>query len=371
MSHVHVCLVSEQPIPNLTTALQFNPEIVILLTTKEMIEQAERLKSVMVKKGIEIEQILISAYDINNVISQSENLLEKFRSHDVALNITGGTKVGTLGVFQVFYTSGKPIFYVNTRDYKILKLFPEKEQEEYNINVMIPIKDYLSVYCFVVDSYIKNDSYIYKRKELTNYLAYSSNIIGELNHRLHEFNEKTTFPIVVNIPADGKLRRLMGLLENVTEKGIHNIEISGYDDLRYLKGIWFEEYVYILAKSLGADEVWLNVTGKWITKGHHPPRNEFDVLIEKGTRLFYVSCKTANPNRKTEESREGIGREYLYELDCIGDNALGLFGKRMLASVRKIEDPYIRERAKILKIDTVEGKDINTLKDKLKQWLKS
>ncbi len=370
MSHIHVCLVSEQPIPNLTTALQLNPETVLLLTTKEMIEQAVRLNNVLVKQGIEVEQIVISAYDINNVISQSENVLEKFRSHDVSLNITGGTKVGTLGVFQVFYTSGKPIYYVNTKDNKILKLFPEKEQEEYPINVKISIKDYLAVYGFMVDSYIKNDGYLYKRKELTNYLAYSSHIIGELNHRLHDFSEKTSFPIVVNIPADDKLKKLTGLLESVTEKSGHKIEISGYDDLRYLKGIWFEEYIYMLAKNLGADEVWLNVIGKWVTKGQHHPRNEFDVLIAKGTRLFYISCKTANPNRKTDEFNEGIGREYLYELDCICDNALGLFGKRMLASVRKIEDPYVRERAKILKIDTAEGKDINTLKDKLKQWLK-
>ncbi len=370
MNHIHVCLVSEQPIPNLTTALQFKPEIVILFTTNEMMEQAERLRNVLAKQGIQIEQILISAYDINNVISKSEDVLKKYPNHNITLNITGGTKVSTLGVFQAFYTSGKPIYYVNTKDNKILKLFPEKEQEEYLINVTIPIKDYLAAYGFVVDPYKKDDSYIYKRKELTKYLAYKSNIIGELNYNLHEFTENTPLPIEANIPADKKLRDLIGLLESVDEKDGYKIEISDYGDLRYLKGIWFEEYVYMLSKELGADEVRLNVTGKWITKGHHPPRNEFDVLIAKGTRLFYVSCKTANPNRKIYQHHEGVGREYLYELDCIGDNALGLFGKRMLASLRKIEDPYVKERAKILKIDTVEGKDINTLKDKLKQWLK-
>jgi hypothetical protein len=108
--------------------------------------------------------------------------------------------------------------------------------------------------------------------------------------------------------------------------------------------------------------------GRWLTRSRHGPKNEFDVLFSKGKRLFYISCKTANPNRRMKED-EAIGREYLYELDSIGDIALGLFGKRMLASSRPVEDQYVRSRGRILKIDIVDGKNIITLKENLKQWL--
>jgi hypothetical protein len=37
MSHVHVCLVSDQAITNLTTSLQLRPDIVVLLTIEEML----------------------------------------------------------------------------------------------------------------------------------------------------------------------------------------------------------------------------------------------------------------------------------------------------------------------------------------------
>lgn len=373
MKYIHVCLVSDQPIPNLTTSLQFKPDTVVLFTTKEMKEKAELLENVLKNKGFSVKSETIEAYDINNVIDVSESLINECKDSEVTLNITGGTKIGTLGTFQAFYTKDKTIFYVDTKNNKILKLFPEKEQEKYHITVSISIKDYLALYGFMVSSYVKDDGYIQERKELTNYLAhiacYKPNIIRELNYNLHNYNEKSSLPIVINISIDDRLCNLIGLLNNVTRKGKDKVEILNYNDLRYLKGIWFEEYTYLLAKGLDADEVWLNVFGKWVTKGKHPPKNEFDVLIAKGTRLFYISCKTGNLNRKMHEDDEGIGREYLYELDSIGDTALGLFGKRMLASARKIEDPFVRERAKILNIDIADGRDVITLREKLRQWL--
>ncbi|MBI5307123.1 MAG: DUF1887 family protein [Planctomycetes bacterium] len=107
MSHIHVCLVSDQPIPNLTTALQFKPDTVVLLKTKEMEEKAGLLEDVLKNKGCDVQSETIAAYDINNVITVSESLINKCKNCDVSLNITGGTKIGTLGTFQAFYTSGK------------------------------------------------------------------------------------------------------------------------------------------------------------------------------------------------------------------------------------------------------------------------
>lgn len=137
----------------------------------------------------------------------------------------------------------------------------------------------------------------------------------------------------------------------------------------YLKGFWFEEYVYMTAKALNPDEIKLNVRGKWVTTGQHSPKNEFDVMLSKGNRLFYISCKTANPDRKKEDDTEGVGKDFLYELVSLSDRALGLFGKRMLASTRRVNDPAVRERANILNVNLIDGKNIATLKENLKQWL--
>jgi|Deesub1362A_J573_1020465.scaffolds.fasta_scaffold00319_38 hypothetical protein len=375
MSHIHVCLVSDQAIPNLTTALQFNPDTTVLLSTNEMKDKAKRLETVLKNKGLKVKTLKISAYDINDVITVSESLLNDCKGCKVSLNITGGTKIGTLGTFQVFYTASKPIFYVNTKDNEIIKLYPEKEQQKYPIEISISIKDYLAVYGFNVKSYVKDDSYIYKRKKVTDYLAnlviHRPNIIGEINYKLQNFEEKS-YPLKINITKNKQVIKLYDILKDSGLVKIRNkstIEIPDVETAKYLNGIWFEEYVYMMAKSLGADEVKLNVKGVWDTVGKHPPTNEFDILISKGNRLFYISCKTANPDRKIDDTDETIGKEYLYELDSISDSALGLFGKRMLASARAIKNDYVRKRAEILKIDIADGQNIATLKGKLQQWL--
>jgi hypothetical protein len=112
------------------------------------------------------------------------------------------------------------------------------------------------------------------------------------------------------------------------------------------------------ARELDPDEIKLNVKGKWIAKGQHHPKNEFDVMFSKGNRLFLISCKTANPDRKAEGDNEAIGKEFLYELVSLSDRALGLFGKRMLASARPSNDAALKKRAEILKVHIIDGRNI-------------
>lgn len=147
------------------------------------------------------------------------------------------------------------------------------------------------------------------------------------------------------------------------------LTVATLEMVNFLRGFWFEEYVYTLALGIGADEVKLNVIGTWDAAVKRPPANEFDVMIAKGTQLAIISCKTANPNRTREGETESISKEYLYELDSLGDTALGLFGKRMIASARPISNQYVRDRAGVMRIELVDGKNILTLKDKLQSWL--
>ncbi len=157
----------------------------------------------------------------------------------------------------------------------------------------------------------------------------------------------------------GLLRRLRG-----TE-----VEIPDRETADYLKGFWFEEYVYMAARSPDVDEVLLNVRGKWDAAGRKAPKNEFDVLVSRKNRLFFMSCKTANPDRKETGGDGAVGKKYLYELDSLGDSALGLFGKKMLVSARRIDDEYVRKRAEVMKIAVIDGSGIRTLKENLRQWL--
>ncbi|MBI5639743.1 MAG: DUF1887 family protein [Nitrospirae bacterium] len=376
MSHIHVCLVSDQPIPNLTTVLQLKPDTVVLLVTEEKLAEAKRLEKIISHHGISISSEKISAYDLNNVISTCDGIIKKCASCEVSLNITGGTKIGTLGAFQSFYSAGKPIYYVNTKDAEILLLSPD--EKKFKIEAAVSVKDYLLAYGFKVKSYVKDDASIFKRKKISEFLKAlavdNDRIIGEINYSIPPITQKTIYPLTVtfkNMPEITKLCTLLNEAGLAKIDGKNTILIPDATIANYLKGYWFEEYVYMIAKSLSVDEVMLNVEGEWDITGTHTPKNEFDVLISKGNRLYYVSCKTANPDRIIDESEESVTKEYLYELLALGDRAFGLFGKKMLASARPVSNNHVRKRANMMKIALIDGKGLASLKENMKQWLNS
>jgi hypothetical protein len=193
--------------------------------------------------------------------------------------------------------------------------------------------------------------------------------LGRINKAIPDDFERSGYPIsfTPDIP-DFSLHA-----PPLVEAGILMIKGDGWqipsiDAAKFLKGFWFEELVYLTAKQTGADEVRRNVEGRWDVPGAYTPTNEFDVMIAKGTRLFLISCKTSNPNR-TDGSGDGVGKEYLYELDALGDRALGLFGKKMLLSARAVTNDYIRKRAQSMGIAVLDKSNLHRMKEKLTEWL--
>ena len=371
MKKIHVCLVSDQPIPNLTTVLQFRPDTVVLLYTRDKKPQKDRLEKVMKGRGFEVEGYGILPYDMANVISVCDSIISNCPGCEVSLNITGGTKIATLGSYQVFYSADLPIYYVNTRDHEIIQVSPK--EKKIPIDVRIPIKEYLAVYGFTIESVTSNISPIFARKEATDAMRdlaiKSERSIGILNGSFPENLEKVTFPVETG-PLDDAILALVPVLQkygiaNPGENG--GLRVATLEHANYLRGFWFEECVYMAAKAAGPEEVALNVIGQWDATGKKSPRNEFDVMIGKGNRLYFISCKTRNPNVKV--GNEGIGKEFLYELDSLGDQALGLFGKKMLASARPVTDEYVKKRAKVMGIQILDRNDLANLKGKIKEWL--
>lgn len=372
MNHIHVCLVSDQPIPNLTTSLQFKPDTVLLLYTDDFRAKKDRLKAVLKNHQMKTEERVILPYDLQNVIQVCDGVLADYPDAELSLNITGGTKISTLGAFQVFYSADKPIWYVNTRDQQIQQVSPETGSLP--ITAKIGIKDYLAAYGFNITEWQKDDEAILKRRNITQFLvnlaAKKDWAIGKLNSAMPN-SKGLSLPCTVTLPDLVEMEELAQLLEEagLARRKEKLITINDLVIVDYLHGFWFEEYVYTLAKGIGADEVRLNVRGAWDASVKNPPTNEFDVMIAKGTQLALVSCKTAYPDRTENGQKEAVSKEFLYELNSLSDNALGLFGRRMLASARPISNQYVRDRASVMRLELVDGKNILTLKDKLQSWL--
>lgn len=370
MKHVHVCLVSGQPMPNVTSALQLQPDHVELLYTKDTIEQGLRLEDFLKSHGMTVRGTEILPFDMQAVMDSCKILLDEYAQNRISVNITGGTKLAALGVFQVFFAAGKELYYIDTHNHTLICLAPEKREDA--IDITMPIFDYLDIHGFRSESHTSDLSPVIQRQPVTQFLAELAirkpKLIGMLNgsfgkerdvHDLH-------YPFNLQLRQTREFNGLAMLLTKhaVAQQITGGIMVPDIATAQYLRGFWFEEYVYLAASSVPGAEVKLNVIGRWETRRKEEPKNEFDVMVGAGNRVMYISCKSSNVDRN------GVGRDYLYELDSLGDNALGLFGKKILASARPIRDSYIHARAASMKIEIIDGEKIRTIPQRIQQWLK-
>lgn len=127
MINTHLCLVSTQPIPNLTAVfdLEQPPQQVVLFTSQQMKQQAAWLQHVLQQRQIQSEILsLDDPYDCDHVKQRVESLLERKDLGELALNVTAGSKIMSLAAYEVFRERGLPIFCVHPHKDLLIPLIP-------------------------------------------------------------------------------------------------------------------------------------------------------------------------------------------------------------------------------------------------------
>ena len=117
MTHaIHVCLVSQEPTPNLTPVFDpaLTPREVILVVTPEMERRADWLEAVLRPRRVKVSRWPIErAYDLEHVRDRLLALVATRAGDDLALNVTGGTKPMSIAAYEVFRAAERPVFYVD------------------------------------------------------------------------------------------------------------------------------------------------------------------------------------------------------------------------------------------------------------------
>jgi hypothetical protein len=377
MAHTQVCIVSDQPIPNLITPKQGVPkhvDRVILLRSPEMKVQGARLAALFTSWGKTVKTQEMAAYDLDKAIEVCDAVAAE-AGDDCSLNITGGTKVQTVAAFQVFYTQSKPIVYVDTQDNKILSIAPQAEPQP--ILAQIKAKDYLAAYGFTLNSATgtasrETESRGELRRLLLRAALENERSLGALNDSLARGIREERDGLVRFTLKDDHAAALDDLLVRSGVRRAGPEYILGQEMAAYLNGLWVEEHAFLAALTLKGrgliQECWMNAKGEWDLQ-RAPPQNEFDLVLARGARLYIVECKSLDPNRR--EGGEGILREHLYKLDSLGDRALGLFGKKMMLSARPIKDEYVKSRAAAMGIKLVDGADLSDLENIFSAWVQT
>jgi len=373
--HTHVCLISDQPLPNLVPLLLEKPQKTILLVSPEMRAQAERLERVVRPHGITLElREIPSAYDFSAIQRVCEEIIANCPNKEsLTLNVTGGTKIAALAAFQSFYFKNCRIVYLDSSNNKLLQLAPENDSISVRDNI-VKARDCLIAYGM---NPMQNNGTVHDARcrsclgELTELLTRDHDLLSKLNSVISRCGNNPPFANIALNDLGGGAEKLASLLEGcgmARRTSSSNLNIGSKEKIFFCQGGWLEEYVFHSVKKLalkGLDAA-INVKVEWDGKGKRPTENEFDVLFTYCNRLHIISCKSSNPERKTSSGNRAT--EALNELDALADRAGGLFGRAMLVSARPLS-VYDRERAKKMKIRLVQAEAIVHLTTDLQQWI--
>lgn len=383
---VHFCLISDQAAPSLLPILdpEFKPKEAVFLVSDKMKSNAEALAKVFKEKNVKVTLVRIeNIYDFQGMENCFIELIDQFDGQNIALNVTGGTKLMAIVAQNTFAMGGKPIFYVDSDNNQILFIrHDEKEPKERRtpnktLNCQIDLKTYLSAYGMVYKS---------TRKPLA-----SERLIANLEPFIKQYDKyKDDIPLLNAYASESqksgfkvdfkhhKVKSLVTLLEELHHKDLldfdnHRIDFRDTIHKDLLNGIWLEEITYKAieniksiqdkALSLEVGNSSYDQNKKQYALQNQGNQNEFDIAFIAKNRLHIIECKTQMMNKEGGLKSEDI----LYKLEAL-KNYGGLMTKKCLVSYFEVPES-VKNRAKELHVEIIQGKELQRLREKIANWI--
>ncbi len=376
---VHVVLVSDQPTPNLTPALdpEFRPKEMVLVTSPDMRRQAAWLAEALKDTGIILTPWPIGdAWDVGQIRDRMLDLLGEREGQALALNVTGGTKPMAIAAYEVFRSQEIPIFYVHPEtDHLIWMHHPDKPPSR-DLADRVRLDRFLLAHGARVTNRGSPLGVPDPLKALTHELVRA---IGSYQRPLGVLNwaAQTAERSLVSKPiglTDWRDPALQTLVDLFRRAGYLDVDgqslVFPDDDSRFIvNGGWLEAHVWSLCLSLkkeaGIQDIARGLEVERQTHGGPVP-NELDIALLANNRLRVIECKT----RKFEPAPDdnGKGANALYKLDALTDLLGGLKAKGMLVSYRSL-GAHDLQRAEAFRIKVCDGVKLKELPAYLRQWI--
>lgn len=382
---VHFCLVSGQAAPNLLPILdiQFKPKEAVFIVSKKMKQKAEFLAKTF--KDQNVKTTLFELTDEFNFSKMEEELIElvsQYEDKNIALNVTGGTKLISIAAEHAFTLIEKPIFYIDTESNRIVFITKDENKQwlpDLDLKSKNTIKTYLSSYGVSVLKqsdpnehkqwldYI--DGFITKYQE-------NKNIIPLLNKMASlSKNKGWKYDLEQNELKYSGVTDILTWLDhkNLIDFDGSQVNFRNKATADFLSGGWFENYTYELLSSINKiEDIALGLeaaNSKYrqdkkdydpLNKGH---KNEFDVTFMAKNKLHIIECKTMIMDKGDGIKAEDI----LYKLETLKDYG-GLLTKKCLVSYFEVPES-VKNRASFLNIEIIQGEDVQRLRLKIQEWI--
>lgn len=381
MSKILISLVSEQTIPNVLFIKEVQnkykeEEIQYLFVSTDIMENKK--KTDLVLKGSHIDGSKENVTVINVIEDSITDIYSKLSEQaknwsdadEIIVNLTGGTKIMSIGVYVFFKEQNSynlHIYYLPIGKNTYKQIFPSEEKMDNELKFRISLDDYLASYGVTIEHRSKPLKDIqYTQYYFNFFLDDKKNNWKVVNEKLREKRAQGK-EIHSLDDLDKETKHFLNVCNFTPEKP----DVISKNEINYLTGGWFEEYMYDLVKKytdLDDDKIALG-----INISHKENQNEFDVMFVNENALYIFECKTI-----LKSNNYNLLNDTLYKLASL-KKEFGLEVKGYVATLDKdlrdkqdkINECYIK-RANSLNIEILDRliltneEEINKIFDKIR-----
>lgn len=371
MKNAVIILVSDQTIPNVLflkwffAAHKCEDNTVYFVSTRQM-ESKEKSKHItntlnQITRQMDFEKPVILD-DENDLLLIQRDVQEKI-SEDfdkIYVNITGGNKLMSLVLYHLYAQKSNAVVYYQPIGNPLQQISPDFKK--YDLGEIMSVNEYMSSYGINISpggKCLKGEKFYQNVLEIVN-----RNKAGR-SQILYLINDKKYFKRHLE---DGKRYNLSNLPAeklSVMDKKVVPATIQktaedfgfdpyniGIEELKYIAGGWFEEYVYykvMCEKKLSPKKIACNV----FLSNAQKVRNELDVVYIENNSLRVIECKSFISEKRQSE----LLRDTIYKIQAL-KSQFGLSAKSYLYTLSPITEPQFTERAKSFGIEIVDSSNL-------------
>ena len=285
-------------------------------------------------------QLAINENDFETIIIERENgkflyelICRKIKERlnketEYYVNLAGGSRYMALSVQHVFEDFNSLFFYTQTRENQIVKtIFDnsiyDNDDVIYPIDYRMTLSEYLELYGLDHDAHEPRKAVRDAAFAKHLFTLFSQNLLGPGDYkamdvlrekyrnwkfvRISEV-ERPTKDYMMAIPNLSKFLEFIGFVPKIKNS-------LQREEIEYLTGGWFEEYVYYLIKAtVNPQDI---AMGVHISSNGLKHNNELDVSFIKANKLYVIECKTG-------VNSESLFNEIVYKVCALKEVLLGI-----------------------------------------------
>lgn len=344
------------------------------LFIKEMYETGDRLMFISARRGEESLEHLASLFSISkdmidevvfmhdcdefmyeHICRRLKNVLNEDVHYYV--NLAGGTRYLALAIQQAFRKCHTDFYYVNVKGNTIVSTIYDDsiyddDDISYPIKYRMTVAEYLSLHN------LQHDLMSDKQHKPTCSRQYAYNLLKFFTNKQipkQYFNTLDKLRIGYRNAKSTKGNQTLQVIKRKSDISISEIqhphnsnwyaipELSDFlnsidfktrklgsiskDEIDFLTGGWFEQYVYyLMLKYVQPDDIHIGVHIKKKNVPYHD--NELDVVFTKNNHIYVMECKTGVDNNS-------MFNEIVYKACALKDALLGLSCHSFIISLKK------------------------------------